>query len=56
MFIPPILKIYAEQRMHSAAHPSLEFVDSDSVNRQIDVERIASLFFYRIKELTVAAN
>jgi len=56
MFIPPILKIYAQQKMMSAAHPSLQFADFNSVESQIDVDRIASLFFYRIKELTVAAN
>ena len=53
MFIPPILKIYKEQRMKSAAHPSLKFVDTDSVVNQIDSQRIASLFFYRVRELTI---
>ncbi len=56
MFIPPILKIYAQERSRSLAHPSTQFIDVDSVSRQIDTDRIASLFFYRIKELTAAVN
>lgn len=56
MFIPPILKVYATQRSRSAAHPSMEFVNRDSVVSQVDSDRIASLFFYRIKEMTVAVN
>ncbi len=56
MYIPPILQIYAQQKKLSAAHPSLQFADFNSVKKQIDVDRIASLFFYRVKELTIAAN